>query len=326
MINIISVNEESVNNRIKNILSSLEELRLFTFCDANSALDFVDNNDAFLAIISLDLNANKLDEHFIRHNSNANFIFIYNNLELAISMLNKYDDTFIFRTDDIDSQDFANSIRYLLEQYKYEQFLQDELVQYRDREKKYKYTMNEMSSVLNSRLVCFEHISNIFAKSIAYITSRNKSIDDSILENSFYNIFSNFCKYYFTNEINYHEELEILINSYNIPDKHKFLKFDYNIDVISHKNICDISYYVYVLVHLFVDFLDKYKIKIEVLQDSKLYRIDGLCDARLNKDELDDLNLLYESVQKSISALCDKSEYANRDGIFQFRIYLLKNN
>lgn len=327
MINIISICEESINNKIQSTLSSIEGCKINSFLDRDSSISFIDNNEVAIAIMSLDMmDAYDITEYIYHMNTNARFIFIYNDLEYAISLFNSYDSAYIFHHNKLDSIDFINTINAITEEYKGEILLQDELEQYRDREKKYKLTMNEMSCVLNSRLVCFEHISNIFSKSIAYITSPIVAIDDTKLEDCFYNIFSSFCKYYFTNDINYQDEIDLLINMYDNPDTKKYLKIDIDSNIKSRNNLCVITYYVFVLVHLFAEFLDKYRIKIEVLQDSKVYRIDCLCDTKLSDTDLNGLILLYDSAQKSISGLCNKVEYANRDGIFQFRIYLLKNH
>lgn len=330
MINVVLITEDNnLIERLEPILKNNNSYNYHSFDNAKEAMEYIENDCPELGIISLDMtvvNGEELADYMIEYNLYAKFCFIFNenNIENACSLFNRYNKCKLLNDSLLSADEIKNIIENLYYEYTKEADLNKEIEIYRELEKSAKEKMTDMSDILNARIECYNSLNEVIVNSIKFLCS-DLSVESLNLVINFLNyLFAQFIHDYLIEGPKLIDSIDSLVSSLN--DKENKRHYNYVTEVSDVENLFSerISFASFMLSHMFADFLEKYRIKLELKENDLVYRLDFLVDIRLgnpNKEIFDGLSSVAKFVIKN---LCDKLDYANKDGIIQYRMFFKK--
>ena len=332
MLKVIIVSENS--NLIESFRVATSDISLASFYiyeDCEEAINFINNNRPDIGIFSLDLsimNGDELAEIMINNNSEAKFCFIYNqnNIPLALSLFNQFNYTRLILDKIISYEELKKDIELIINEFNKENSLNKELERLKMREQISKDKMEEMSQVLNSRIECYNSLNKAYVNAVRYLIINVLDTKIDIITDFLGYIFAQYLHDYLIEMPVFEEVIGNLTDNLNQKDLQRHYQFNSYINASNINEIERICFSSFFLSHLFADFLTKYRMKIELKENDTVVRLDFLCDIRLGQLAEDLMIKLKEVVRSIANTLCDKIEFANKDGIIQYRMFFIKNN
>ncbi len=259
-------------------------------------------------------------------NPNVRFIFIYEeaNTELAVNLFNCFDRSYIIPRDSFSVETLSEMFDKEVEYFNAEEKLQEEARAHREKERLFKDSMNEMSSVLNSRVECYSHIIRLYACCI-----------DSLcmdLPKEYSHRISSF----FTDELNEFVE-RFIISSFNPEEYFRFIEENVNnteqqrhfqligADCLKASELGELIGFVCHFISFgFTTNMERYRAKLEIKEGPNALRVDFLIDTRLGNVDRDIFEEFCTVMNELLVILCDKVEKGVKDGIMQYRLYFIK--
>ena len=186
--------------------------------------------------------------------------------------------------------------------------------------------MEEMSSVLNSRVECYSHIIRLYATCI-------ESMCIDLPKEYAFRISS-----FFSDELNEYVE-RFIISSFEPKEYFRFLADNVNnTERQRHFQITgsecvrknDIGELIGFVCH-FISFgftanMERYRAKLEIKEGPTAIRVDFLIDTRLGNFDKAIFDEFCNVMNELLVILCDKCERGIKDGIMQYRLFFLKPN
>ena len=259
-------------------------------------------------------------------NPDCRFIFIYEeeNTETAVHLFNEYEMSRIIPRDSFSVELLSDMFDKEVEFYNAEENLRQEAKAHREKERIYKSSMNEMSSVLNSRVECYSHIIKLYATCI-------ESMCIDLPKEYAFRISS-----FFSDELN--EFVERFIVSPFDPDEYfRFIEANVNnteqqrhvqlvgADCLKASELGELIGFVCHFVSFgFTTNMERYRAKLEIKEGPNALRVDFLIDTRLGNYDKDIFDEFCNIMNELLVILCDKVERGVKDGIMQYRMYFIK--
>ncbi len=285
-----------------------------------------------LAVCAMTLSMSIMDGNEIAQivaddNPEVRFIFIYDesDTEMAVNLFNDYEMSRIIPRESFSVELLSEMFDKEVEFYNAEEKLRNQARALRDKERTYKESMNEMSSVLNARVECYSHIIKLYATCI-------DSMCLDLPKEYAYRISS-----FFADELNEFVE-RFVISSFDPAEYFRFIEENVNnTDQQKHFQILGsdcvpknefgekIGFVCHFVSFGFTMTMERYRAKLEIKEGPNAVRVDFLIDTRLgNYDQV-----IFEEfcgvMNELLVLLCDKCERGRKDGILQYRLFFLKN-
>ena len=259
-------------------------------------------------------------------NPNARFIFIYEeeNTETAVRLFNEYEMSRIIPRESFSVELLSETFDKEVEFYNAEENLREQAKAYREKERIYKSSMDEMSAVLNSRVECYSHIIKLYATCI-------DSMCIDLPKEYAFRISS-----FFSDELN--EFVERFIVSPFDPDEYfRFIEQNVNnteaqrhfqligADCLKASELGELIGFVCHFISFgFTTNMERYRAKLEIREGENALRVDFLIDTRLGNYDEKIFNEFCNIMNELLVILCDKVERGTRDGIMQYRLFFIK--
>lgn len=284
-----------------------------------------------LAVCALTLSMSVMDgaelaEIVADDNPDVKFIFIYeeNNTEAAVNLFNEFEMSYIIPRDNFSVEMLSDMFDREVMFYNAEENLRAQAKLYREKERRYKDSMNEMSAVLNSRVECYSHIIKLYATCI-------DSMCMDLPKEYAFRISS-----FFSDELNEFVE-RFIISSFepeeyfrfieeNVNDKEKQRHFQITgADIVQKGELGELIGFVCHFVSFgFTANMEKYRAKLEIKEGPTAVRVDFLIDTRLGNVDQMIFDEFCNVMNSLLVILCDKCERGVKDGIMQYRLFFLK--
>lgn len=259
-------------------------------------------------------------------NPDVRFIFIYEeaNTETAVGMFNDYEMSRIIPRDSFSVETLSEMFDIQIKLYKAEDKLKNEARALREKERLYKNSMDEMSSVLNARVDCYSHIIRLYATCID-----SMCID---LPKEYAQRISSF----FSDELNEFVE-RFIISSFEPAEYFRFIEENVNnteqqkhfqllgADCIKKSELGELIGFVCHFISFgFTTNMQRYRAKLEIKEGPGAIRVDFLIDTRLGNVDKVIFDEFCGVMNELLVLLCDKCERGVKDGIMQYRLFFLK--
>lgn len=274
------------------------------------------------------MDGNEIAQVVSDENPEARFIFIYeeNNTEMAVNLFNDYEMSVIIPRESFSVETLSEAFDKEAELYNAEENLRKEAAAYRDKERLYKESMNEMSSVLNSRVECYPHIIKLYATCI-------DSMCIDLPKEYAYRISS-----FFSDELNEFVE-RFVLGTFEPEEYFRFIEENVNnTEQQKHFQILGaecvpknefgekIGFVCHFISFGFTTTMERYRAKLEIKEGPNAIRVDFLVDTRLGNYDQVIFDELCGIMNELLVLLCDKCERGQKDGIMQYRLFFLKEN
>ena len=285
-----------------------------------------------IAVCSMTLSMSIMDGEEIAQivaddNPEVRFIFIYEevNTETAVNLFNEFEMSRIIPRDSFSVETLKDMFDKEVEFYNAEENLRRQAKTYREKERLYKDSMNEMSAVLNSRVDCYSHIIRLYATCI-------DSMCIDLPKEYAYRISS-----FFSDELNEYVE-RFIVSSFEPEEYFKFIEDNVNntqqqrhfqltgAELVPKNEFGELIGFVCHFISFgFTTNMERYRAKLEIKEGPSAIRVDFLIDMRLgNVDEMI-FDEFCTVMNELLVILCDKCERGQRDGILQYRLFFLKS-
>ena len=284
-----------------------------------------------IAVCSMTLSMSIMDGEEIAQivaedNPDARFIFIYEevNTETAVNLFNEYEMSRIIPRESFSVETLKDMFDKEIEFYNAEENLRRQAKAYREKERLYKNSMNEMSSVLNSRVDCYSHIIRLYATCI-------DSMCIDLPKEYAFRISS-----FFSDELNEYVE-RFIVSSFEPEEYFKFIEENVNnteqqrhfqltgAELVPKDEFGELIGFVCHFISFgFTTNMERYRAKLEIKEGPSAIRIDFLIDMRLGNVDEAIFDEFCNVMNELLVILCDKCERGQRDGILQYRLFFLK--
>ncbi len=284
-----------------------------------------------IAVCSMTLSMSIMDGEEIAQivaddNPDVRFIFIYEevNTETAVNLFNEFEMSRIIPRDSFSVETLKDMFDKEIEFYNAEENLRRQAKAYREKERLYKDSMNEMSSVLNSRIDCYSHIIRLYATCID-----SMCID---LPKEYAHRISSF----FSDELNEFVE-RFIVSPFEPEEYFRFIEDNVNntqqqrhfqltgAEFVPKNEFGELIGFVCHFISFgFTTNMERYRAKLEIKEGPSAIRVDFLIDMRLGNVDEDIFAEFCTVMNELLVILCDKCERGQRDGILQYRLFFLK--
>ena len=272
------------------------------------------------------MDGTELAEIVADENPDVKFIFIYeeNNTEAAVNLFNDYEMSYIIPRDGFSVEMLSDMFDREVKFYNAEENLRAQAKLYREKERRYKDSMNEMSAVLNSRVECYSHIIKLYATCI-------DSMCIDLPKEYAFRISS-----FFSDELNEFVE-RFIISSFEPEEYFKFIEENVNdkekqrhfqitgAECVKKGELGELIGFVCHFISFgFTANMEKYRAKLEIKEGPTAVRVDFLIDTRLGNVDQMIFDEFCNVMNSLLVILCDKCERGVKDGIMQYRLFFLK--
>ena len=284
-----------------------------------------------LAVCTMTLSMSVMNGEEISHiiaddNPDVRFIFIYEeaNTETAVNLFNEYEMSRIIPRDNFSVEILSDYFDKEIEFYNAEEKLREQAKAYREKERLYKDSMEEMSSVLNARVECYSHIIKLYATCI-------DSMCMDLPKEYAFRISS-----FFSDELNEFVE-RFIISSFEPEEYFRFIEDNVNnteqqrhfqitgADCIQKSELGELIGFVCHFISFgFTTNMERYRAKLEIKEGPNVIRVDFLIDMRLGNVDEAIFDEFCKVMNELLVILCDKCERGVKDGIMQYRLFFLK--
>lgn len=259
-------------------------------------------------------------------NPDVRFIFIYeeDNTELAVNLFNYFDRSFIIPRDNFSVETLSEMFDREVEFYNAEEKLQNDAKAYRQKEHQYKETMNEMSSVLNSRVECYSHIIKLYATCIDSLCMDLPKEYSHRISSFFADELNEFVERFIISSFDPEEYFSFIERNVNNTEQQKHFQL-LGADCLKASELGELIGFVCHFVSFgFTTNMERYRAKLEIKEGPNAIRVDFLIDTRLGNVDKDIFDEFCTVMNELLVILCDKVEKGVRDGIMQYRLFFIK--
>ncbi|MCR5591024.1 MAG: hypothetical protein K6F73_05770 [Lachnospiraceae bacterium] len=317
--------------RIRTGFSDMTGYEYFFASNSEDALDISRYGDTAVCVMTLSMsimNGEEIAQVVADDNPEVKFIFIYeeNNTEAAVRMFNDYEMSYIIPRDSFSMENLKEMFEREMSFYNAEENLKEKARLYREKEHSFKDSMEEMSSVLNSRVECYSHIIRLYATCI-------ESMCIDLPKEYAFRISS-----FFSDELNEYVE-RFIISSFEPEEYFRFIADNVNNSQMQRHFLItgsecvrknDMGELIGFVCH-FISFgftanMERYRAKLEIKEGPTAIRVDFLIDTRLGNFDKSIFDEFCNVMNELLVILCDKCERGTKDGIMQYRLFFLKPN
>lgn len=309
----------TINQKVKN-----ENYKLFFTDKSDEAHSIIKDNDIVVAIIDYDTlkeRAVNLCEEVIEANSDVGIILVFNHSD-TIDVLGLYNRLNIYGLickGFVDYNELPGMIHsYISEYYRFRND-DDSGVDYNQLRDLYLKPMQEMSSILNERLLGYSNITDIFRKCFGFVINTSdaplKAIEafvDRII-NDYINIFM-------TREPDINAYLARILKNCNKEQEKKYFKIDGEITDLSKDVGCNVLFVIVVITSCFEVFYPHYRGKISIVNSNSCVELNTIYEVRKNHDFKNIYKYIMSIVNNIVNEYSSGVKNGVKDNIIQYRV------
>ncbi len=259
-------------------------------------------------------------------NPDVKFIFIYeeNNTETAVKMFNDYEFSLIIPRDrfsvELLSEMFDKEVSY----YNAEEIIREKAKAHRKKERMYMGSMEEMSSVLNSRVECYMHIIKLYATCIDSLCIDLPKEYAFRISSFFADELNEFVERFIVGTFEPEEYFRFIEENVNDSEKQRHFHITGS-ECVRKDDIGELIGFVCHFISFgFTSNMERYRAKLEIKEGPTAVRVDLLIDTRLGNVDKEIFEEFCSVMNELLVILCDKCERGIKDGIMQYRLYFVK--
>ncbi len=274
------------------------------------------------------MDGNELAQIVADDNPDVRFIFIYEeaNTETAVNLFNDYEMSRIIPRDSFSVEILSEMFDKEVEFYNAEENLRIQARAHRDKERLYKDSMNEMSSVLNSRVDCYSHIIKLYATCIDSMCMDMPKEYAYRISSFFSGELNEFVERFVISSFEPAEYFRFIEENVNDTDKQKHFQLT-GAEVVPKNEFGELIGFVCHFVSFgFTTNMERYRAKLEIKEGPGAVRVDFLIDTRLGNYDRVIFDEFCGVMNELLVILCDKCERGQKDGILQYRLFFLKKD
>ena len=225
-----------------------------------------------------------------------------------------------------DNPDVRFIFIYEVEFYNAEENLRIQARAHRDKERLYKDSMNEMSSVLNSRVDCYSHIIKLYATCIDSMCMDMPKEYAYRISSFFSGELNEFVERFVISSFEPEEYFRFIEENVNDTEKQKHFQLT-GAEVVPKNEFGELIGFVCHFVSFgFTTNMERYRAKLEIKEGPGAVRVDFLIDTRLGNYDQVIFDEFCGVMNELLVILCDKCERGQKDGILQYRLFFLKKD
>lgn len=286
-----------------------------------------------LAVCTMTLSMSVMDGEEISHivydeNPNVRFIFIYEekNTEMAVNLFNDYEMSRIIPRENFSVELLSELFDKEVEFYNAEENLRNEAEIHREKERLYKMSMEEMSSVLNSRVECYSHIVKLYATCIDSMCMDLPKEYAFRISSFFSGELNEFVERFIISSFEPEEYFKFIAENVNNTEQQKHFQI-LGSELVPKNEFGELIGFVCHFVSFgFTTNMERYRAKLEIKEGPGAIRVDFLIDTRLGNYDEAIFKEFCGIMNELLVILCDKCERGSKDGIMQYRMFFLKKD
>ena len=274
------------------------------------------------------MDGNELAQIVADDNPDVRFIFIYEevNTETAVNLFNDYEMSRIIPRDSFSVEILSEMFDKEVEFYNAEENLRIQAKAHRDKERLYKDSMNEMSSVLNSRVDCYSHIIKLYATCIDSMCMDMPKEYAYRISSFFSGELNEFVERFVISSFEPEEYFRFIEENVNDTEKQKHFQLT-GAEIVPKNEFGELIGFVCHFVSFgFTTNMERYRAKLEIKEGPGAVRVDFLIDTRLGNYDQVIFDEFCGVMNELLVILCDKCERGQKDGILQYRLFFLKKD
>lgn len=320
---------QNLLDRIKTGFSDYHDYEYLFATSGDEAVSIAKENEIAICCIYLNMDimyGDELADIIIDENPEVRFIFIYDegDTELAVNLFNVYDGSKIVLMDNFSVESLIELFDEESALYNAENNLHSKAILYREREKSYKKSMSDMSSVLNQRVECYQSIVKMYAAGIEMFLPTFSKDEATFVKHFLEQEFSEYVDKFVVSSLDSDNFFNSLTEDINDKELQKHFQV-FGKEVIKNDELGSlICYAIHFISHGFCDCMEKYRAKVEIKESELAVRVDFLVDNRLGNVRDEFLKEYVSILDDIVVTLCDKLEKGYKDNIYQYRFYYLK--
>lgn len=284
-----------------------------------------------IAVCSMTLSMSIMDGEEIAQivaddNPDVRFIFIYEevNTETAVNLFNEFEMSRIIPRDSFSVETLKDMFDKEIEFYNAEENLRRQAKAYREKERLYKDSMNEMSSVLNSRIDCYSHIIRLYATCIDSMCIDLPKEYAHRISSFFSDELNEFVERFIVSPFEPEEYFRFIEDNVNNTQQQRHFRLT-GAKLVPKNEFGELIGFVCHFISFgFTTNMERYRAKLEIKEGPSAIRVDFLIDMRLGNVDEDIFAEFCTVMNELLVILCDKCERGQRDGILQYRLFFLK--
>ncbi len=259
-------------------------------------------------------------------NPNARFIFIYEeeNTETAVNLFNEYEMSRIIPRESFSVELLSETFDKEVQFYNAEENLREQAKSYREKERIYKSSMNEMSAVLNSRVECYSHIIKLYATCIECMCIDLPKEYAFRISSFFSDELNEFVERFIVSPFDPDEYFRFIEENVNNTEQQRHFQL-LGADCLKASELGELIGFVCHFISFgFTTNMERYRAKLEIREGENALRVDFLIDTRLGNYDEKIFDEFCNIMNELLVILCDKVERGTRDGIMQYRLFFVK--
>ena len=274
------------------------------------------------------MDGNEIAQVVADENPDVRFIFIYEeqNTETAVNLFNDYEMSRIIPRENFSVELLSEMFDKEVEFYNAEENLRLQAKAYRDKERLYKSSMDEMSAVLNSRVDCYSHIIKLYATCIDSMCLDLPKEYAYRISSFFSSELNEFVERFVISSFEPEEYFSFIEENVNDTSKQKHFQITGS-EVVPKNELGELIGFVCHFVSFgFTTNMERYRAKLEIKEGPNAVRVDFLIDTRLGNYDQVIFDEFCNVMNELLVILCDKCERGHKDGILQYRMYFVKKD
>ena len=298
---------------------------------SDEAVEMSKSGDIAVCAMTLSMSimdGNELAQIVADDNPDVRFIFIYEeqNTETAVNLFNDYEMSRIIPRESFSVEILSEMFDKEVEFYNAEENLRVQAKALRDKERLYKDSMNEMSSVLNSRVDCYSHIIKLYATCIDSMCMDLPKEYAYRISSFFSGELNEFVERFVISTFEPEEYFRFIEDNVNDTEKQKHFQIT-GAEVVPKNEFGELIGFVCHFVSFgFTTNMERYRAKLEIKEGPGAVRVDFLIDTRLGNYDQVIFDEFCGVMNELLVLLCDKCERGQKDGILQYRLFFLKKD
>ncbi len=284
-----------------------------------------------IAVCAMTLSMSVMSGEEIAHivaddNPDARFIFIYeeSNTETAVNLFNEYEMSRIIPRESFSVELLSEMFDKEVEFFNAEENLREQAKAYREKERIYKNSMNEMSAVLNSRVECYSHIIKLYATCIESMCIDLPKEYAFRISSFFSDELNEFVERFIVSPFDPDEYFRFIEENVNNTEQQRYFQL-IGADCLKASELGELIGFVCHFISFgFTTNMERYRAKLEIREGENALRVDFLIDTRLGNYDEKIFDEFCNIMNELLVILCDKVERGTKDGIMQYRLFFVK--
>lgn len=330
MVNVLFVlSDELKIERFKTVFKSDARYSFTFFSTSSAAVDYISETAVDIAVISIGLNVvsgAELAQMLFDNSTKCIFVFEYRPDELsdALWLFNMYDHSRLIECSQAETENIRDILEDCTQLITREERHKTQNELFREKEKAYKRSMAEMSSILNSRISCYTGVIDMVINSSELLFDSDDDFSEVRL--FFKNQFASYVQLFLDRRIDFDAYIEGLKDRLNIPEAYKFFQLNNNVEFAEDELFYNMTFLITLICTSFENYMNGYRGKVDISESERALRVDIIYEVRAGESQMRKWRHTRRIIDETLPVFCERFETAAKNGIVQYRLHFKKNN